>query len=323
MVTSIGGNAEHIALAPTTGTTPGGPANTREIEDGQKADGGFKLFGKDGFTFWDFLDIINPLQHIPVISTLYRSLTGDEIDPGAKIAGSTLFGGPFGAAISTLDVAIEHNTGQDIAEHAVAFFTNQTGEPAPDGTPPPPSPPVEVAALSQPALNIAAQAERPVLVNSYAPVQKPADGYIAGMSGIPVAKNSSVYAAKAATYHPAEAPDLGMLSQINQTTVALEQSALSLNTAASNQQSQIWSNPKVEKGPMKLLPKHRQILQQKPVEDAALTPAARDKLADLTSTMNETKKGWVVDAMMNAMDKYQASSQLGLPQNPPAISVTR
>jgi len=51
-------------------------------------------------TFWDFLDIINPLQHIPGISSLYRAVTGDEIGSVAKIAGGTLFGGPLGAASS-------------------------------------------------------------------------------------------------------------------------------------------------------------------------------------------------------------------------------
>ena len=71
--------------------------------------------------------MINPLQHIPVVSTLYRTITGDTIDPGAKIAGGTLFGGPLGAAFSSLDVAVKHRTGNDIADHAAAFFINTTG----------------------------------------------------------------------------------------------------------------------------------------------------------------------------------------------------
>ena len=33
-----------------------------------------KPFGEDGLTFGDILDVINPLQHIPVISTIYRNL---------------------------------------------------------------------------------------------------------------------------------------------------------------------------------------------------------------------------------------------------------
>ena len=47
----------------------------------------FKPFGQDGMTFLDFLDIINPLQHIPLVSTIYRKITGDTIDPASRIAG--------------------------------------------------------------------------------------------------------------------------------------------------------------------------------------------------------------------------------------------
>ena len=76
----------------------------------------FKPFGEDGLSFLDFLDIINPLQHIPLISTLYRNLTGDEIDPVSKVAGSTLYGGPIGAVASLLDIMVEYKTGKSIVE---------------------------------------------------------------------------------------------------------------------------------------------------------------------------------------------------------------
>ena len=67
---------------------------------------GFKPFGDDGLTFADVIDIVNPLQHIPVISTFYRKLTGDTIDPAMRIAGGALFGGPLGALASTMAVAV-------------------------------------------------------------------------------------------------------------------------------------------------------------------------------------------------------------------------
>ena len=60
-----------------------------------EADGGFKIFGDDGFTFLDFLDIINPLHHIPVIGTLYREMTDDSLDPGSRVIGGTLFSVPW------------------------------------------------------------------------------------------------------------------------------------------------------------------------------------------------------------------------------------
>ena len=58
----------------------------------------FKPFGDDGFTFDDLIDVINPLQQLPVIGSLYRWLTGDQISPAARIAGGFLFGGPIGLA---------------------------------------------------------------------------------------------------------------------------------------------------------------------------------------------------------------------------------
>ena len=36
---------------------------------------------EDGLSFKDFLDILNPLQHIPLVNTIYRKATGDR--PGA------------------------------------------------------------------------------------------------------------------------------------------------------------------------------------------------------------------------------------------------
>ena len=79
----------------------------------------FEPFGKDGFSFLDFLDIINPLQHIPLVATLYREITGDEIDPGSRLVGSALYGGPIGAVTSLINVMVEFDTGKDIGEHAL------------------------------------------------------------------------------------------------------------------------------------------------------------------------------------------------------------
>jgi hypothetical protein len=84
------------------------------------------LFGKDGFTFEDFLDIINPLQHIPVVATIYRSISGDEIEPGSRIAGGALFGGGLGLAGALVNAVIEDSTGKDLGDHALAMFTGET-----------------------------------------------------------------------------------------------------------------------------------------------------------------------------------------------------
>ncbi|MBL4739342.1 MAG: hypothetical protein JKY12_00005, partial [Sneathiella sp.] len=72
------------------------------------------LFGEDGFGFDDFLDIINPLQHLPIISTLYRELTGDTISAGSRMIGGGVFGGGIGLAASAVNAAIQSETGKDI-----------------------------------------------------------------------------------------------------------------------------------------------------------------------------------------------------------------
>lgn len=98
---------------------PPRPVRTTE-GDAAPAKAGNPLFGKDGFTFGDFLDIINPLQHIPIVNTVYRAITGDQIDPGARIIGGGLFGGPIGLAASLISGAVEEATGKDPGEHALA-----------------------------------------------------------------------------------------------------------------------------------------------------------------------------------------------------------
>ncbi|MGE0485539.1 MAG: hypothetical protein AB7Q81_15450 [Gammaproteobacteria bacterium] len=66
-----------------------------------------RLFGEDGFTFGDLIDLVNPLQHIPVLGSYYRKWTGDAIAPALRIAGGALFGGPLGAGLAAAGLAVE------------------------------------------------------------------------------------------------------------------------------------------------------------------------------------------------------------------------
>ena len=147
------------------------------------------LFGKDGFTFFDFLDIINPLQHIPFISTIYRSITGDRIDPGSRIAGATLFGGPLGGALASMDVAIKHKTGLDIVEHSVTFFTaggisNQKAE---NRGVIPVAAPVRNSTVETNPAQIASLVPQPLELGAKG--FSPDNFHSAGMTAIPLAKN--------------------------------------------------------------------------------------------------------------------------------------
>ncbi|MEL3890366.1 hypothetical protein V6B08_08825 [Ferrovibrio sp. MS7] len=91
--------------------------DSQAVADGKQHRG---LFGPEGFTFSSFLDIINPLQHIPVVNTIYRAVTGDTIENGPRLIGGALFGGPLGLAASVVNGIIDEETGKDIGSHALA-----------------------------------------------------------------------------------------------------------------------------------------------------------------------------------------------------------
>jgi len=85
------------------------------------------------FSFADVLDIINPLQHIPILNRVYRAISGDTIGTAAKIAGGTLFGGPLGLVAALVDNAIEDATGKDVADQILAFLKIEPDNSDPDG----------------------------------------------------------------------------------------------------------------------------------------------------------------------------------------------
>ncbi len=81
---------------------------------------GDNFFGQDGLDFEDFLDMINPLQHLPLVSIAYREITGDEISAGARIVGDGLYGGPAGVFLGAMNAAMaEANDGKDLGAFAL------------------------------------------------------------------------------------------------------------------------------------------------------------------------------------------------------------
>lgn len=83
-------------------------------------------------SFSDLLDVINPLQHIPIINDIYRELSGDKIGVGARLVGGALFGGPIGLIGSAINAVLEEATGHDVGGHIIALFKDD--EPAASGT---------------------------------------------------------------------------------------------------------------------------------------------------------------------------------------------
>jgi len=96
-------------------------------------DGKPHLWGQKGFQFHDLLDAINPLQHLPVVSTVYRWITGDTIGNIPRIVGDAIYGGIPGFVSGLFGVLIKEETGKDIGEHVVATLF---GGPRPGPTSP-------------------------------------------------------------------------------------------------------------------------------------------------------------------------------------------
>ncbi|MBL4692615.1 MAG: hypothetical protein JKY92_04725 [Magnetovibrio sp.] len=91
------------------------------------------------------VDTLNPLQHIPGVSSAYQGLTGDKQNPVASMAGGFLFGGPVGLIAGAANSFIEMVTGKSLGQHAMNLISGDAGKRQPsdptvtsqigDGTP--------------------------------------------------------------------------------------------------------------------------------------------------------------------------------------------
>jgi hypothetical protein len=80
---------------------------------------------EEGF-FDHLLDVVNPLQHIPIIGTIYRAITGDKIGSVEKIMGGTLYGGMWGAISALADVAFKGITGKSFEDTALSLLKSDS-----------------------------------------------------------------------------------------------------------------------------------------------------------------------------------------------------
>jgi hypothetical protein len=84
------------------------------------------FFGKDGATFGDLVDAINPLNHIPFVSGLFGEDGAPKVSPASKIIGGALLGGPVGLFAAVADAVFEEATGKGAAESMVAALTGDS-----------------------------------------------------------------------------------------------------------------------------------------------------------------------------------------------------
>ena len=275
------------------------------------------LFGKDGFTFFDFLDIINPLQHIPVISTIYRSITGDQIDPGSRIAGASLFGGPLGGALASMNVAIKHKTGLDIVEHSVTFFaarrlSNQNAE---NQEVIPVAAPVRNSAVETNAAQIASLVPQPLELGAKG--ISPDKFHSAGMTAIPLAKNQPLSLKQAQQAFKPTGHELKNLVEAKKPTTR----PLMTNKMFNETRSPNLNAPGIQQ-PQALIPRF----------SASTVRGAGISLNISNTKVNEnfgvrgqneapTKENWVIDAMLKGLGKYTSASKLTKSTYRPTYSV--
>lgn len=105
-----------LKLTVTPEPRPVGSSKSQAMRAGPMA---AEKVGTQG-SFGDILDIANPLQHIPIVSNIYRALTGDAISTPARIIGGTLFGGPIGFFSSLFSSLFSNTIGADIASRQAA-----------------------------------------------------------------------------------------------------------------------------------------------------------------------------------------------------------
>jgi hypothetical protein len=77
----------------------------------------FALWEQEEFGFRDLVDIINPLQHIPIVATLYRHMTGEKIGAVPRVIGGALWGRIGGFVSGLVNAFVDWFTGKDIGDH--------------------------------------------------------------------------------------------------------------------------------------------------------------------------------------------------------------
>lgn len=127
--------------------------------------------------FADLLDVVNPLQHIPIVSHIYRAITGDEISTAARAGGGFLFGGPVGFVASLFDGIVTETTGEGAMEHAATALLDDGRDTAAHAVATAPEPPPRPAAVA--AKQAARAAEAPEAKDTSQPAdsaEQPAEG---------------------------------------------------------------------------------------------------------------------------------------------------
>lgn len=76
--------------------------------------------------FKDVLDLINPLEHLPIISNVYHAIVGESTaKPAVKLVGDAVYGGPLGMLSGGVDAIIKQASGKDMVETVAGWFGHE------------------------------------------------------------------------------------------------------------------------------------------------------------------------------------------------------
>ncbi len=286
---------------------------------GHATPSGDTYFGADGLDFEDFLDIINPLQHIPLVSIAYRSITGDEISSGARVIGGGLFGGPAGVFLGAINAAMaEASGGEDFGAFALNTITGEdpttavasaeVGEIAPSAggivvtavAKPwidPDSLPVEASAATPPTED-GAQAPQRIVPSPTTPDTEPKAGAIPELSEDQV----SLLLSSVGIDQKVKAPPSNAEAKA---PAAPAPNAAPIETPIRRATpAPVRDVQRVDLGPMKQT-YIRAPVGTKYAPHAPITPEMRTHMSRPTVAASDADPAWISKAMADALDKYR------------------
>ncbi len=75
--------------------------------------------------FDDILDILNPLHHVPVVSSIYKEQANDNISNDSKVIGDVFYGlltgGLLGVIAAIGNTMLKQETDKDVGQHLLAI----------------------------------------------------------------------------------------------------------------------------------------------------------------------------------------------------------
>lgn len=257
--------------------------------------------------FDDFIDMVNPLQHIPVVSAVYRAVSGENINPVSRVAGDALYGGVLGLASAGLsamgaigdEVFAANNDGKSASGTLVAaLFGNEK-----DNN-------VQVAENSAPAAPTTATAATettPVAAVETALAQEPV---VAAAENIPAETTQ----AAAQTAAPAEDKLMTLASAVSAPAASMTPASGKLpfggviDLSAITTVSQNQNMPAATDGRRELFQAQRTMRNNRFAVASAAAPAA--PAIDTSKATPETQT-----AMQKLLDELQASKAISQYQN--------